>query len=219
MSRRSTRNVTGRPPHKSSDRFARPMIGAIRRVLTDSTEQRVMSQDMNFVIPLHSPSFAACAEIVTPNVTMGQEQSYGAPASGQHPRPRHKDRYEDPLQYRDRHPTVGCRDQNDYQDPSDYKRHRVRRSTDSTKSDNSSTESSGYRSGSNSGYEYRSASERSTTSSDYYHLSLYKNDHYKDVNKELYRPVKIPKDKRCKLQLLDVEEAKDMKKESRRKGT
>ncbi|XP_011560365.3 uncharacterized protein LOC125488518 [Plutella xylostella] len=126
---------------------------------------------------------------------MGQEQSY-AHASGTRRRYTDADDYRHGPDYRD------------YYD-SDYKRHRARRSADSFKSDLSSAESSGYRSGSNSAYEYRSASERSH-SSDYCRLSLYKNDHYKDVNKELYRPVKIPKEKRYKL-ALDIEKGESIK--------
>ncbi|CAH4027800.1 uncharacterized protein LOC123709394 [Pieris brassicae] len=82
--------------------------------------------------------------------------------------------------------------------PTDYHKdyRKLRRSTDSYKSDNSSTESSGYRSGS-SAYDRRS--DRSSKSN-YYCIPLYKNDHYKEINKELYRQVKIPKDKRHKLQ-------------------
>lgn len=129
---------------------------------------------------------------------MGQEQSY-AHASATQLR-RYKEKYEDPIHYR--HSSV------DFDYESDYKRHRIRRSGDSFKSDNSSTESSGYRSGSNSTYEYRSASERSNAS-DYYRLSIYKNDHYKDVNKELYKPVKIPKEKRYKY--LDIDKSDSIK--------
>lgn len=91
----------------------------------------------------------------------------------------------------------------------DYKRHKARRSADSFKSDNSSTESSGYRSGS-------SLCECRSTKSDYYCTSLYKNDHYKDINKEIYKPVKIPKEKRYKLQLFDLQ--KEEIKSSRMKG-
>lgn len=127
---------------------------------------------------------------------MGQEQSYIGHASVA-PVKKYQDKYEDPIQYR-----VSPIDYrtSDYE-IKDYKRHKARRSADSFKSDNSSTESSGYRSGS-SGCECRS--ERSSTS-DYYCTSLYKNDHYKAVNKELYKPVKIPKDKRLK-QLYDEQE-------------
>ncbi|XP_053617680.1 uncharacterized protein LOC128679440 [Plodia interpunctella] len=127
---------------------------------------------------------------------MGQEQSYAGHASVTQVR-RYKEKYADPTPYRAS--PVDYRS-HDYEDK-DYKRHKVRRSADSFKSDNSSTESSGYRSGS-SGYECRS--DRSSKS-DYYCTSLYKNDHYKDINKELYKPVKISKDKRYKLQLFDVE--------------
>lgn len=125
---------------------------------------------------------------------MGQEQSYAAHASGS--KGQLKDKYNDPLEYRGS--PVDYRS-SDYED-TDYKRHKARRSGDSFKSDNSSTESSGYRSGS-SAYDCRS--DRSSKSG-YYCVSLYKNDHYKDINKELYKPVKIPKDKRYKLQLFDV---------------
>ncbi|XP_073948387.1 uncharacterized protein [Choristoneura fumiferana] len=121
---------------------------------------------------------------------MGQEQSYAAHASG--PAVRYKDKYQDPNHYR----STPINFPTDFDE--DYKRHKVRRSAESFKSD-SSTKSSGYRSGS-SGYECRS--ERSTKS-DYYCNSVYKNNHYKDVNKELYKPVKIPKEKRYKLQLFD----------------
>ncbi|XP_049879258.1 uncharacterized protein LOC126376126 [Pectinophora gossypiella] len=118
---------------------------------------------------------------------MGQEQSYVSHASVTSRR--YKDhKYEDPIQFRG--PL-------DYQDDKDYKRHKVRRSGDSFKSDH--TESSGYRS-SSSTYECRS--DRSSKS-EYYCTSLYKNDHYKDVNKEIYKPVKITKEQRYKLQLYD----------------
>ncbi|XP_075983672.1 uncharacterized protein LOC142981558 [Anticarsia gemmatalis] len=127
---------------------------------------------------------------------MGQEQSY-AHASGTQVR-RYKDKYDEPLQYRSS--PVDYR-ANDYEDKH-YKRHKARRSADSFKSDNSSTESSGYRSGS-SAYEYRS--DRSSKS-DYYCTSLYKNEHYKDANKELYKPVKLHKEKRYNtLQLFDTD--------------
>lgn len=118
---------------------------------------------------------------------MGQEQSF-VTHGGVSPVRRYKDKYEDPIDYRT---SVNYRS-NSYEEK-DYKRHKSRRSADSFKSDNSSTESSGYRSGS-SAYECRS---------DYYCSSIYKNDHYKDVNKELYKPVKIPKEKRYKVQLFD----------------
>lgn len=135
---------------------------------------------------------------------MGQEQSFASHASVTSTR-RYKDnKYEDPVQYRSS-PRLEYR-QSGIED-TDYKRHKVRRSADSFKSDNSSTESSGYRSGS-SAYEYRS--DRSSKS-EYYCTSLYKNDHYKDINKELYKPVKIPKEKRYKLQLFD--EREDLKSE------
>lgn len=119
---------------------------------------------------------------------MGQEQSYSHASVGQSAN-RYKEKYETPyrstqLDYR-----------SSYEES--YKRHKPRRSVDSYKSDNSSTESSGYRSGS-------SACECRSTS-DYYTTSLYKNDHYKDINKELYKPVKIPKEKRYKLQLFDLQ--------------
>ncbi|CAG9791393.1 unnamed protein product [Diatraea saccharalis] len=86
----------------------------------------------------------------------------------------------------------------------DYKRHKPRRSGGSFKSDNSSTESSGYRSGSST---YESHSNRSSKN-DYYCTSLYKNDHYKDVNKELYRPVKIKEKKHLQLLSLEKDEFK-----------
>ncbi|CAB3246355.1 unnamed protein product [Arctia plantaginis] len=119
------------------------------------------------------------------NHTMGQEQSYTH--AGVTQVRRYKERYDEPLQYRSS--PVGYR-ANDYEEKN-YKR-RARRSADSFKSDNSSTESSGYRSGS-SAYEYRS--DRSSTC-DYYCTSLYKNEHYREVNKELYKPVKLHKEKR-----------------------
>lgn len=121
---------------------------------------------------------------------MGQEQSYSHASIG--PASRYRDDYEQPgyrssqLDYRPSHVD------------NDYKRHKARRSADSFKSDNSSTESSGYRSGS-------SACECRSSKSDYYCTSLYKNDHYKDINKELYKPVKIPKEKRYKIQLFDLQ--------------
>lgn len=129
---------------------------------------------------------------------MGQEQSYASHASVTSTR-RYKDhKYEDPIPYRS--------SPIDYRtDEKDYKRHKIRRSGDSFKSDN--TESSGYRS-SSSAYECRS--DRSSNS-DYYCTSLYKNDHYRDVNKEIYKPVKISKEKRYKLQLFD--EKDDLKSE------
>lgn len=137
---------------------------------------------------------------------MGQEQSY-AHASGTQVR-RYKDKYDEPLHYRSS--PVDYR-ANDYD--KDYKRHKARRSADSFKSDNSSTESSGYRSGS-SACEYRS--DRSSKS-DYYCTSLYKNEHYKDVNKELYKPVKLHKEKRYNtLQLFDTD--KDELKSARLKS-
>lgn len=127
---------------------------------------------------------------------MGQEQSYAHTSVTQVRR--YKDKYDEHLHY--------CSSPVDYRandyDDKDYKRHKARRSADSFKSDNSSTESSGYRSGS-SAYEYRS--DRSSKS-DYYCTSLYKNEHYKDVNKELYKPVKLHKEKRYNtLQLFDAE--------------
>ncbi|XP_045771253.1 uncharacterized protein LOC123871458 [Maniola jurtina] len=127
---------------------------------------------------------------------MGQEQSYLGHASVA-PVKKYQDKYEDPIQYRAS--SIDYRT-SDYE-IKDYRRHKVRRSADSFKSDNSSTESSGYRSGS-SGYECRS--ERSSNC-DYYCTSLYKNGHYKAINKELYKPVKIPKEKRLK-QLNDEKE-------------
>ncbi|XP_063368389.1 uncharacterized protein LOC134656794 isoform X2 [Cydia amplana] len=128
---------------------------------------------------------------------MGQEQSYAAHASAAQVA-RYKEKYSDPLQYRSS-PITFPADLDD----KDYKRHKARRSAESFKSD-SSTKSSGYRSGS-SGYEC--CSERSSKS-DYYCTSLYKNSHYTDVNKELYKPVKIPKEKRYKLQYDDKDELK-----------
>lgn len=137
---------------------------------------------------------------------MGQEQSY-THANVQVRR--YKDKYDDPVQYRS---SIDYR-KNDYEDKDyDYKRHKARRSADSFNSDKSSTESSGYRSGS-SAYECRS--DRSSTSG-YYCTSLYKNDHYKDINKEIYKPVKIPKEKRYKLQLFEVQ--KDELKSARLKS-
>ncbi|KAI5631115.1 hypothetical protein NE865_16170 [Phthorimaea operculella] len=124
---------------------------------------------------------------------MGQEQSYPSPASVTSRRYRdHK--YEDPIQYR-----------NTEEREREYKRHRIRRSGDSFKSDN--TDSSGYRSGSST---YECRSDRSSKS-EYYCTSLYKNDHYKDVNKEIYKPVKISKEQRYKLQLYD--DSEDIKSE------
>ncbi|CAD0204459.1 unnamed protein product [Chrysodeixis includens] len=128
---------------------------------------------------------------------MGQEQSYSHASVAPVRRYTHKDKYDEPLQYRS---TPLDYRASDYDN--DYKRHKARRSADSFKSDNSSTESSGYRSGS-SACEYRS--DRSSRS-DYYCTSLYKNEHYKDVNKELYKPVKLHKEKRYNtLQLFDAE--------------
>lgn len=136
------------------------------------------------------------------HITMGQEQSYASHASVASARRYSKydkdAKYEDPIQYRS--PPIDYRT-----DEKDYKRHKIRRSGDSFKSDN--TDSSGYRSGS-SAYECRS--DRSSKS-DYYCTSLYKNDHYKDVNKEIYKPVKITKEQRYKLQLFDDKE--DLKSE------
>lgn len=127
---------------------------------------------------------------------MGQEQSY-THASGTQVR-RYKEKYDEPLQYRSSPVKYRA---NEY-DNKDYKRHKARRSAESFKSDNSSTESSGYRSGSST-CEYRS--DRSS-SSEYYCTSLYKNEHYKDANKELYKPVKLHKEKRYNtIELFDVE--------------
>ncbi|XP_050353094.1 uncharacterized protein LOC126775303 [Nymphalis io] len=130
---------------------------------------------------------------------MGQEQSFITQANVA-PVKKYQDKYDDTIQYR-----VSPIDYrtSDY-DRKDYRRHRARSSAESFKSDNSSTESSGYRSGS-SAYECRS--ERSSNS-DYYCTSLYKNNHYKDINKELYKPVKIPKDKRYKQLFDDKDENK-----------
>lgn len=129
--------------------------------------------------------------------TMGQEQSYAGHSA---------------TRYSERYPDAPCRPATDFADyDPDYKRHKARRSADSFKSDNSSTESSGYRSSSSA---FECHSNRSSKS-DYYCTSLYKNDHYKDINKELYKPVKI-KDKRYKLQLLDLE--KDELKSARLKS-
>lgn len=122
---------------------------------------------------------------------MGQEQSYSHASVGQVRRYKEKS---DEVQYRSSQ--IDYRS-SDYEDK-DYKRHKARRSVDSFKSDNSSTESSGYRSGS-------SVCECRSSKSDYYCTSLYKNDHYKDKNKELYKPVKIPKEKRYQLQLFDLQ--------------
>lgn len=149
-----------------------------------------------FSIPEH------CYESAGAHPTMGQEQSFAGPASPRYAGPA-SPRYAGPAtpryaEYRD------PRDTFDYRDYDDYRR---KRSPD-TKSDNSSTESSGYRSSST----YECHSNRSSKS-DYY--SIYKNDHYKDINKELYKPVKI-KDKRYKLQLLDLE--KDELKSARLKS-
>ncbi|XP_068623353.1 uncharacterized protein [Battus philenor] len=116
---------------------------------------------------------------------MGQEQSFVAHGVTQSRR--HNDGYDSPVQYRNKSAA-----------DNEHKRLKARRSADSFKSDNSNG-SSGYRSGSSAG-EFRS--DRS--SSDYYCISLYKNDHYREVNKELYKPVKIPKEKRYKLQLLEA---------------
>ncbi|KOB65565.1 Uncharacterized protein OBRU01_22472 [Operophtera brumata] len=122
---------------------------------------------------------------------MGQEQSSSHASVGQ--ARRYKEKYDESpfrssqLDYRS----------SDYEG-NNYKRIKPRRSADSFKSDNSSIESSGYRSGS-------SVCECRSSKSDYYCTSLYKNDHYKAINKELYKPVKIPKEKRYKLQLFDLE--------------
>lgn len=133
---------------------------------------------------------------------MGQEQSCSHSSVGQVRR--YKEKYDEaPF----RSPQLDYR-ASDYEDKN-YKRHKGRRSADSFKSDNSSTESSGYRSGS-------SVCECRSSKSDYYCTSLYKNDHYKDINKELYKPVKIPKEKRYKLQLFDLQ--KEELRSSRLKG-
>ncbi|XP_041971837.1 uncharacterized protein LOC121727863 [Aricia agestis] len=123
---------------------------------------------------------------------MGQEQSYNSTYSNVSVK-RYSERYEDPVQYRvNRNYQTSERD-------SEYRRYRARRSADSSRSDNSSTESSGYRSGSSS---YERDSDASYKS-DYYSPSLYKNKHYKGINKELYKPVKIPKEKQYKVILFD----------------
>ncbi|XP_014357272.2 uncharacterized protein LOC106709880 [Papilio machaon] len=117
---------------------------------------------------------------------MGQEQSYVAHRGAQVRR--YADKINEPV-----------RSKSDSRSNCDeYKRYKARRSPDSNS--NSSNESSGYRSGS-SAYDFRS--DRSSKS-EYYCTSLYKNDHYKDVNKELYKPVKITKEKRYKVQLFEV---------------
>ncbi|CAG4933212.1 unnamed protein product [Colias eurytheme] len=128
---------------------------------------------------------------------MGQEQSL-ADHTTVAPLRHYRDKYPD----RQRASSIDLRS-------CDYERrdytHKSRRSTDSFRSDNSSTESSGYRSGSSACDRH---SDRSSKS-DYYCVPLYKNDSYKEVNKELYKPVKIPKDKRYKLQLFtDTEKIK-----------
>lgn len=124
---------------------------------------------------------------------MGQEQSFVAHANVA-PVNKYQDKYDNTIQYR-----VSTTDYrtSDY-DRKDYKRHRARRSAESFKSENSSTESSGYRSGSSA---YETRSDRSTNS-DYYCTSIYKNDHYKDINKEIYKPIKLSKEKHYK-QLFD----------------
>lgn len=130
---------------------------------------------------------------------MGQEQSYIAHNSVASVK-KYQDKYEDSIQYRVS--SVDYRT-SDY-DRKDYRRHRARRSAESFKSDNSSNESSGYRSGS-------SACESRSSNSDYYCTSLYKNNHYKDINKEIYKPIKIPKDKRYKQILDDKDDIKTAK--------
>ncbi|CAH2051941.1 unnamed protein product, partial [Iphiclides podalirius] len=91
----------------------------------------------------------------------------------------------------------------------DLRRHRARRSGESFKSDHS-TESGGYRSGS-SGYRSGSSSYRSGSggfqSDDYHCAALYKNDHYRDTSRELYRPVKIAKERRHKVLFGEGEES------------
>lgn len=125
---------------------------------------------------------------------MGQEQSYAH--ANIHVR-RYKGKYDDPIQYRS---SIDYRT-SDYDNKEyDYKRHKLRRSADSFKSYNSSTESSGYRSGS-SAYETRSDS---SSKSGHYCSTFYKNDYYKDINKEVYKPVKISKEKRYKRQFFDI---------------
>lgn len=130
---------------------------------------------------------------------MGQDQSYVAHGGVAQVR-RHKDDYEESA-----HRSSGSADRDRERD-GDLRRHRARRSADSFKSDNSG-ESGGYRSGSSG---YRSGSSGSSgfrsdgsACSEHYCPPLYKNDHYRDVGKELYRPVKIAKDRRHKLQLFD----------------
>lgn len=129
---------------------------------------------------------------------MGQEQSYIAHTSVASVK-KYQDKYEDSLQYR-----VSSVDYRSDYVRKDYKRHRARRSAESFKSDHSSNESSGYRSGS-SACESRSDG---SLNSDYYCTSLYKNNHYKDINKEIYKPIKIPKDKRYKHLLDDQDDTK-----------
>ncbi|CAG9559046.1 unnamed protein product [Danaus chrysippus] len=129
---------------------------------------------------------------------MGQEQSYIAQGNLS-PVKKYQDKYENQIQY-----TVSNIEYRSSEyDRKDYIRYKPRRSTESYKSDNSSTESSGYRSSSSA----NECSDRSS-SSYYFCSSLYKNDHYKNANKDLYRPVKIPKDKRYK-QLFDTEDTKN----------
>lgn len=118
-------------------------------------------------------------QVYAKHLNMGQEQSHVAHRGAQVRR--YTDKIDDPIRYK-----------SDYRADEQY-RHKSRRSPDSNS--DSSNESSGYRSGS-SAYDFRS--DRSSKSN-YYCTSLYKNDHYKDVNKELYKPVKIPKEKRYKV--------------------
>ncbi|XP_028043371.1 uncharacterized protein LOC114252891 [Bombyx mandarina] len=125
---------------------------------------------------------------------MGQEQSY-VHANG--PVRRYKNKYEDPVQYRN---SIDCRKSEYESKEYEYIRQKARRSADSFKSDHS-TESSGYRSGS-SACECRS---EVSSKSGYYGTSLYKNDHYKDANKDIYKPVKLPKEKRYRNQLIQLQ--------------
>ncbi|CAG5044468.1 unnamed protein product [Parnassius apollo] len=135
---------------------------------------------------------------------MGQEQSYVAHGSVAQVRHYKDNKYGGPVHYRSN--SVDSRSTDC--DCGEYKRHRARRSADSFKSDNSSNESSGYRSGS-SAYDIRSSR---SSNSDYYCTSLYKNDHYREVNKELYKPVKITKEKRyqllCEVNNKDIKSAR-----------
>ncbi|XP_050677646.1 uncharacterized protein LOC126974227 [Leptidea sinapis] len=123
---------------------------------------------------------------------MGQEQSLGAHTSVA------------PIKhYQHKYDTKSSLDLRITDYERNYRHKGPRKSVESLKSD-ISTESSGYRSGS-SAYEQRSDVSCKT---DYNYTSLYKNSHYKDLNKELYKPVKI-KEKRNKLTFYD--ESDDIK--------